>query len=100
MQPGALRPRLLHEYISRTPWVRKQFPLLATGGPRWSEMSDSEEEEIRTTLLLPPSSAATSLAVAEPMPKKLRFAEDAAATGPDSAATGPASDEEHDDEDF
>ena len=108
MTPGRLRPRLLTEYVSRKDWAQKQFPLLATGGPRWSEMSDSEEEEIRTTLLLPTSSAATSLAVSaatslvvpEPVPKKLRFAEDAAATGPDSAATGPVPDIEAEDEDF
>ena len=105
--PGRLRPRLLTEYVSRKDWVLKQFPLLATGGPRWSEMSESEEEEIRTTLLLPTSPAATSLAVAEPTPKKLRgsVAEeqveaDAAATGPDAAATGPESDDELVDEDF
>ena len=98
--PGRLRPRLLTEYVSKKYWSQKQFPLLATAGPRWSEMSDSEEDEIRTTLLLPTSSAATSLAVAEPVPKKLRFAEDAAATGPDSAATGPVPDIEAEDEDF
>ena len=112
MQPGALRPRLLLQYTSKTPWVRMKFPLMATGAPRGAQMSDAEEEAA-------PSPAATSPAVAEPMPKKTRGsgaevvgkavatgpAEDkaeAVATGPeqdkaDAAATGP---DELEDEDF